>query len=161
MRTLSRLALSLGLSTVAACAGTMHTTQSPQSLVARLDPNGVSAPQRSVESGGILRFENDDVRPHEIYSNDCPELASALIPPGQTFAARVDQGPKTCHFQDLLAPSAAYLRMLATGLCEAHGWDIPRVADYLATCPGAAGTWTAESIATTLATLDGPETSPA
>ncbi|HKS49974.1 MAG TPA: histone deacetylase [Amycolatopsis sp.] len=62
---------------------------------------------------------------------------------------------------DLLAPSAAYLRMLATGLCEAHGWDIPRVADYLATCPGAAGTWTAESIATTLATLDGPETSPA
>ncbi|GHF37602.1 hypothetical protein FHX82_006368 [Amycolatopsis bartoniae] len=47
---------------------------------------------------------------------------------------------------ELLAPSAPYLRMLASGLCEAHGWDRARAAAYLAARPGAAGTWTAEGI---------------
>ncbi len=48
---------------------------------------------------------------------------------------------------ELLAPSARYLRMLATGLREAHGWDPLRAGAYLAARPGAAGTWTAERIA--------------
>ena len=105
MRTLSRFALIIGLSAAGACAGTL--SKAPQSLVARLDSKGVTAPERSVESGGVLRFENDDARPHEIYSNDCPELASQLLAPGQAFVTHVDVGPKTCHFQDLLAPAAA------------------------------------------------------
>ena len=45
------------------------------------------------------------------------------------------------------APSAAYLRMLATGLREAHGWGVDRVAGYLAGLPGAAGVWTPAAIA--------------
>lgn len=45
-----------------------------------------------------------------------------------------------------LAPSAAYLRMLARGLGESHGWDLRRAAEYLASCPGAAGAWTPEGI---------------
>lgn len=45
-----------------------------------------------------------------------------------------------------LAPSAAYLRMLAGGLAEAHGWDLREAAGYLAARPGAAGVWTAERI---------------
>lgn len=56
---------------------------------------------------------------------------------------------------ELVAPSAGYLRMLATGLCEAHGWDIARAAGYLAKLPGAAGTWTPESIG---AVLDSSQT---
>lgn len=104
MRTLSRLAMIIGLSAAGACAGTLQ--KAPQTLVARLDPNGVSPRDRSVQSFGVLSFENDDVRPHEIYSNDCPELASQLLPPGQTFVTRVAEGPKTCHFQDLLGPTA-------------------------------------------------------
>ena len=43
--------------------------------------------------------------------------------------------------------SAAYLRMLAGGLREAHGWDIHRVADYLAHLRGARGNWTPADIA--------------
>ncbi|WP_243407058.1 histone deacetylase [Frankia canadensis] len=39
------------------------------------------------------------------------------------------------------APSTAYLAMLATGLREAHGWSPRRIAEYLATRPGATGTW--------------------
>ncbi|HVW43872.1 MAG TPA: histone deacetylase [Amycolatopsis sp.] len=44
------------------------------------------------------------------------------------------------------APSAAYLRMLATGLCDAQGWDLRRATTYLAGLPGAVGAWSAESI---------------
>ena len=105
MRTLSRLAMIIGLSAAGACAGTMQKSSQP--VVARLDPNGVSLRDRSVTSYGVVQFENDDVRPHEIYSNDCPELASQLLPPGQTFVTQVAEGPKTCHFQDLLAPAAS------------------------------------------------------
>lgn len=45
------------------------------------------------------------------------------------------------------APSAGYLRTIATGLAESHGWSRRRIGSYLAGFPGAAGTWTAEAIA--------------
>lgn len=43
-------------------------------------------------------------------------------------------------------PSVAYLRMLAGGLREAHGWTLQQAADYLAGLSGAAGVWMAEDI---------------
>jgi len=45
------------------------------------------------------------------------------------------------------APSAAYLSMLSTGLREAHGWSRQEAAAYLATLPGAAGSWMKDAIA--------------
>ncbi|MEU6535808.1 hypothetical protein [Streptomyces sp. NPDC047000] len=45
------------------------------------------------------------------------------------------------------APDARYLRHLGSGLKEAHGWPSERIGKYLATRPGAAGHWTAESVA--------------
>lgn len=47
-------------------------------------------------------------------------------------------------------PVASYLRHLAAGLAESHGWSAPRIADYLATRPGAAGHWSAEAVAALL-----------
>jgi hypothetical protein len=44
-------------------------------------------------------------------------------------------------------PSAPYLRMLAAGLREAHGWNVHRTARYLAHLPGARGHWTPAAIA--------------
>jgi hypothetical protein len=44
-------------------------------------------------------------------------------------------------------PSAAYLRMLAAGLREAHGWGVHRAAAYLAHLRGARGHWTSAAIA--------------
>jgi len=44
-------------------------------------------------------------------------------------------------------PSAGYLRQLAAGLREAHGWGPDRAAAYLASRPGARGAWTAAAIA--------------
>ena len=48
------------------------------------------------------------------------------------------------------APSALYLRHLATGLIEAHGWTREQVAAYLAGRPGAAGRWTPDTLAALL-----------
>ena len=48
---------------------------------------------------------------------------------------------------ELARPSAGYLRQLAAGLWEAHGWGVRRAAEYLAARPGALGAWTAAEIA--------------
>ena len=45
------------------------------------------------------------------------------------------------------APSTAYLRTIACGLSESHGWSTTQISRYLARFPGAAGNWTPESIA--------------
>jgi len=44
-------------------------------------------------------------------------------------------------------PSAAYLRNLASGLRESHGWTREQIADYLSRRPGAEGVWDAADIA--------------
>ncbi|WP_461011046.1 histone deacetylase [Streptomyces capparidis] len=49
------------------------------------------------------------------------------------------------------APAPAYLRHLAAGLAQAHGWDGRTVAAYLADCPGVADRWTADDVAALLA----------
>ena len=50
-----------------------------------------------------------------------------------------------------IAPSLAYLRMLAGGLIAAHGWDTDRAATYLAGLSGAAEAWHADDLAQCLA----------
>ncbi len=49
-------------------------------------------------------------------------------------------------------PSAAYLRHLAAGLVESHGWSAEHVAAYLAGCPGAEGHWSPGAVAALLRT---------
>jgi hypothetical protein len=51
---------------------------------------------------------------------------------------------------ELSAPSASYLRCIATGLREAHGWDAARSAGYLAGCPGVEGTFTFDDLVTVM-----------
>ena len=70
-----------------------------------------------------------------------PGRYETLVCPGQleglpvlTFTApwRMDQ-------VEWNAPSPRYLRYLASGLAEGHGWGTSETADYLARCPGIAG----------------------
>ncbi|WP_245649457.1 histone deacetylase [Nocardia shimofusensis] len=49
-------------------------------------------------------------------------------------------------------PSGAYLRHLAAGLAESHGWPVARIAVYLATRPGAAAAWSPEAVAEVIRT---------
>jgi hypothetical protein len=41
-----------------------------------------------------------------------------------------------------VAPTAPYLRWIATGLIEAHGWGLARVIEYLHAAPGVELAWT-------------------
>ncbi len=91
-----------GLTALCGCAGLVREAR--QEPVERLDAYGISAPFLTVESGTVLQFINADARPHQIYSNDCGELSSTVLRPGDIYAVGIGIGPKVCHFQDLLAP---------------------------------------------------------
>jgi hypothetical protein len=47
----------------------------------------------------------------------------------------------------LAAPSLSYVRWVAAGLREAHGWSPAQVEAYLTSAPGARGAWTPERVA--------------
>ena len=59
-----------------------------RSVVERFEERRISAPALTVESGSVLRFVNSDTRPHQVYSNDCSELSSTLLQPGETYQCR-------------------------------------------------------------------------
>ena len=101
---MAKIAAFAGLLAAAAC-GTVSAPQPPPTV--QLEQHGVSPATLSLESGSALQFINADLRPHQIYSNDCQELASGLLPPGHVYNARIGSGPKLCHFQDLLALAAS------------------------------------------------------
>jgi len=86
-----------------------HGLRNPQPPTVQLDPRGLSPSTLSLESGSALRFINADVRPHQIYSYDCPELSSSLLQPGHADNVRIGWVFKLCHFQDLLVlPASEY-----------------------------------------------------
>lgn len=47
---------------------------------------------------------------------------------------------------DLNAPTAAYVRTIATGLAETHGMDAPEVCDYLMERPGMRPVWSQRTL---------------
>ncbi|MDQ0377075.1 histone deacetylase [Amycolatopsis thermophila] len=57
-------------------------------------------------------------------------------------------------------PAAVYLRMLAEGLREAHGWAAREVVRYLAGLRGVAGFWTAAEVAALVGTTRGDRSAP-
>ena len=87
---------------VCGCASIARSSRSP---VERLDERGLSSPSLTLEVGSVLQFVNADSHPHQIYSNDCNELSSTVLQPGEAYNAMLAGiGGKRCHFQDLLAP---------------------------------------------------------
>ena len=104
MKSLSQIAVVLCV-LAGGCAGMNNAVR--DTPIAVLDANGVVSPLLTVESGGLLTFLNGDGKAHQIYSPECPELDSTILQPGQLHSAALGEGPKVCHFQDLLAPSAA------------------------------------------------------
>ncbi len=57
---------------------------------------------------------------------------------------------------ELTPPVAAYLRTIATGLTESHGWGLEQVCDYLAARPGVSGAWSQQTLAEVLAATPSP-----
>ena len=91
---------------IAATSCAAFRTHEQGDVIAVLDATGVAEPAFVVDAGAALTFVNGDSRPHQIYSPECPELDSTLLRPGESFRAALGTGPKVCHFQDLLAPTA-------------------------------------------------------
>lgn len=56
-----------------------------------------------------------------------------------------------------VAPTASYLRWIATGLVEAHAWTVDQVVDYLHAAPGVQLGWTPAAL---LSALDGEGSGP-
>lgn len=70
--------------------------------------------------------------------------------PMLTFTA-----PWRCGDVATTPPSPAYVRVIAAGLAEAHGWARERIGRYLAAAPGARGTWTPDAVVTELSRAGG------
>ena len=65
-------------------------------------------------------------------------------------------GPDRLDLTTCTRPDAAYLRAIATGLAEAHGLTVDRVAAYLASRPGMADHWTTDELLAALGAGTGP-----
>ena len=91
-------------SALAACATTAAQPDKP--VTEQIQTSGLSQPALEVASDKTVNFVNSDQRPHQIYSNDCNELSSMVILPGQQYSTLVGEGPKTCHYEDLLDPTS-------------------------------------------------------
>ncbi|MFF8775099.1 hypothetical protein [Kitasatospora sp. NPDC015120] len=97
------------------------------------EPNGDLDLTRALTSG------RDQLGPGRYETLVCPGEVDGI--PLLTFTA-----PWCLADAELNAPSVAYLANFSTGLAEAHGWTLERSSKYLATRPGAAGYWTAQTV---------------
>jgi len=102
MKSFSHAAIVVCFAT-SSCAGV--STQVREPPVVTLDASGLRSPELIVDSGGAVSFVNADRSVHQIYSPECPELASRLLHPGESYRVALGDGPKVCHFEDLVAPS--------------------------------------------------------
>ncbi|MFI6846314.1 histone deacetylase [Kitasatospora sp. NBC_00085] len=88
---------------------------------------------------GVLGAGRERLGPGRYETLVCPGALDGV--PVLTFTA-----PWSLPDAELNVPRAAYLRNLAAGLAEAHGWGPGRAADYLSSRPGAAGHWSSAAL---------------
>jgi hypothetical protein len=105
-------------------------------------------PKGDVDLSGVLRAGRARLGPGRYETLVCAGAIDGY--PVVTFTAptRWDSG-----LLPLNAPAGGYLRHIGAGLVAAHGWGVGRVAEYLATRPGARGVWTPEAVREALAGL--------
>ncbi|MGW7315689.1 histone deacetylase [Streptomyces sp. NPDC054865] len=96
-------------------------------------------PGADLDVSTAVRDGRDVLGPGRYETLICPGAIEGI--PVLTFTA-----PWTLRDVEVLTPSAAYLRYLAGGLLESGPWEERGIARYLASCPGAAGSWTAHQV---------------
>lgn len=101
-------------------------------------------PDQDLPLAGAVTAGREQLGPGRYETLLCPGTLDGV--PVLTFTAPWDPAAA-----ELSAPSAAYLRNLAAGLVEAHGWSLRQAAAYLSSRPGAAGHWTAAALLRELA----------
>lgn len=103
-------------------------------------------PGADLPLAGALSGGRERLGPGRYETLVCPGSLDGV--PVLTFTA-----PGGLPEADLRPPRAAYLRTIAAGLVQAHGWSLRRAADYLGSRPGATARWSA---ATLLRALEDP-----
>ncbi|MFF1909937.1 histone deacetylase [Kitasatospora sp. NPDC058218] len=96
-------------------------------------------PGADLPLAGALGVGRDQLGPGRYETLVCPGSLDGI--PVLTFTA-----PGALADADLAAPRAAYLRTIAAGLVQAHGWSLRRTADYLGTRPGATARWSSATL---------------
>jgi len=97
------------------------------------------APGGDLDLGGVLAHGRDVRGPGRYETLVCCGELDGF--PVITFTAGWRSGDVAWR-----APSGAYLRHLASGLIEAHGWSVARTARYLGSRPGAVGVWSTAAV---------------
>ncbi|MFJ2577424.1 histone deacetylase [Kitasatospora aureofaciens] len=100
-------------------------------------------PGADLDLARVLARGRDRLGPGRYETLVCAGTLDGL--PLLTFTA-----PEGLAGAELNPPSAAYLRTLAAGLAQSHGWSRRRAAVYLAGRAGAAGHWSAQEVLTVL-----------
>ncbi|MBP2406844.1 histone deacetylase [Streptomyces syringium] len=101
------------------------------------------SPGREVDLREVIAHGRARLGPGRYETLVCPGFLDGL--PVVTFTAPWAVGEVAGR-----PPSPGYLRHLASGLMEAHGWTAGQAAGYLAGCPGAEGHWTPAEVAAVL-----------
>ncbi|MFJ9943543.1 histone deacetylase [Streptomyces erythrochromogenes] len=102
-------------------------------------------PGADLDLSTVLRDGRHTLGPGRYETLVCPGTIDSI--PVVTFTA-----PWTLRDVELRTPAAGYLRHLASGLLASGPWTRQDTAEYLSTCPGAAGTWTPDCIHALLTT---------
>ncbi|MFJ9951810.1 histone deacetylase [Kitasatospora sp. NPDC091207] len=96
-------------------------------------------PGADLPLAGVLRAGRDRLESGPYGTLVCPGSLDDV--PVLTFTA-----PGGLADAEPRAPRAGYLRTVAAGLAETHGWGPRRAAEYLGSRPGAATGWTRETL---------------
>ena len=95
-----RNAVVAGLTALCGCAGLVRRAGKGQSTARRAES---VHPSSGSESVPCFSSQRRRATPPDLL-NDCSELSSTVLKPGDIYAVGIGIGPKVCHFQDLLAP---------------------------------------------------------
>ncbi|MFD7323167.1 histone deacetylase [Streptomyces sp. NPDC059875] len=96
-------------------------------------------PGRDLDLSEVLAHGRAEIGPGRYETLVCAGSLDGI--PVLTFTA-----PWRMSDVPLREPSAPYVQHVAAGLSESGAWGPAEIAAYLATCPGAAGHWTAETV---------------
>jgi hypothetical protein len=113
-----RAALLLSVALAFACGG---GGSSATPIQVNIGSTGLSTTSIAANSGGQVKFVNQDTVNHQIASTSCSELSSPSLAPNASFTAMMGQGPKSCSFNDALNPSATQFQGTVTVAARGGG----------------------------------------
>ncbi|HEX9574680.1 MAG TPA: hypothetical protein VF994_11325 [Myxococcales bacterium] len=102
------------VSVLVACGGSGGGTPSGPFMV-NLTSAGANPNSFTALSQAQVQFTNNDSKPHQISSSNCPEMSTPSIPAGMSATVTLAAGPKSCTFSDSPSGLQGSVNILAPG----------------------------------------------